>query len=1397
MLTNFSFRPLCAAVLVALGAMFAGNLASGAADPTFVGGLALLDDAKMATDLELSDEVKEKIKALVADRESKAGDLVLSQKELPPEEKAAKVKAFADESEKLGLALLTAEQKTQFGQLRIAREGLASLADPKVAEAVGLSATDKKQVEKLITELNGKIAKGTDRERQTAKGEYERKFSALLTRDQKAKWDALAGKAPPPSAVVKTEGDKDPASETKEPGTEKPSTTKPSTTTKTASKPEAKGPKKDVLLKFQFVHAPYKEVMEWLAKEADLSLNLDVIPPGTFNYSDDKEFTPSGAIDLVNSILQFKGYLLYRHERMLMAINVEDGIDPRLVKLIDESDLSKRGDSEMVAVLIKLSKMAPEEAEIEVKKLLGPFGSVIAFPKGRQLLVTEMAGRVRVIRKMIDAIENPATKGFEIIKLQHLVPTEFLNTARASLGIPEGATGRPDGSLTIAADDFKKRLIVTARADALEELKQLIKVLDDGGGIAGSPQFLVYDLGAIDPVFMQQMLESLLSDIEKKIAVDAKTGQLYLETTPEGHKRVKARLEELQRGGVEVKVFKVKSDPQALMLAINKLFGTGEGSSTRVEADATAMQLMVYGPKSKIEMIRKFLEEKEELPSNEPLGPLVRSSRRTIGLPSSAAQDRILTALDSQFQGKYKLKFNDTRSKTEPVGDQGGNQGYDPRGGGFGPENLPYYPPGGGGYRGAFGPGGFGPGGGGYNGPGAYGPGAPGVGGALIGPQGGPAEQPRTEGAREAAPMNPATTPAARPTTSGFGSPKASGFGRPAASKPSGVPMVPAKPAEAPKTEAPKADVPKAEAPKSDKMARRGLPAPYHFVGFAQEAETKKEPAKKEEAKPEATPAKEPVAEEKPEPAKKEPVKETKPAVEPAKAATPGAAPAKPAAKPAESTDGRDAMVAKYGAGVVAYSEALMTKLDKSEDELLTSEEWKENKWSTPIEDSDTDKNGLITMEELCVRIAATRPELNEKTVPGAPVTITVTDNSIIVYSEDLDALDEIEDMLQELITVETDPVKRRHKIHVQYIKAENAEAMIQAILSGGASSEPAGGGGGGGGMGGMMMDMIMPGGLGGLLGGGTSGGGAASTTGVTIVANPTLNDLWVTCTNRDLDQVHEILESIDRPPTEEFQPNSKPRYIQVKNQNAEDIATKIRSLYASRLEGGATQNRQQQPNPADFINALRGRGGSQNKPTKGEELKMSLTVDERSNQIIVIAPDYLFVEVQQLVKDLDTATSNADEYTAVVRLEGANGALIQQSLKQMFPSVTTGTTRQSTTGQNGLTRNTGTGQDTGGQNQFNPAGMLGIPGGGFPGGFQGGFPGGGGGFPGGGGGFGGRGGGGFGGQGGGGRGGGGFGGGGFGGGGQGGGGFGGGGQGGGGRGGGGFGGGRGGGGFQ
>ncbi|MCE9526628.1 MAG: hypothetical protein K8R36_11305, partial [Planctomycetales bacterium] len=1215
---NSSLRLILAGALLVAGSFLVTGKVAQATDAQFIGMLTLLEDAKVVAELEISEEVAAKLKTLISDREDKAGDLVLSSKELTPEEKTAKLKAFAEESEKLGLALLTEEQRKRLAQLRIVREGFLTLAEPKIAKEVGLSESQSKQIDTLVTELKGKLSKGSERERQVAKGEYERKLAAVLSKDQKAKWDFLAGKGPEPKTVAAAPVEKESNEPAKESDTTKPKeTTKPvasKETTKTKAQPASAEPKKDVKLIFNFRYAPYKDVLEWLAEQADLSLDMETTPPGTFNYSDTRQYTPTEAIDEVNSVLQFKGYMLVRIGRRLMVLDVENGIPDHLFKVVDEKQLDGKGDSELVTVQFQLAKMTPEEASAEIERMKGPFTKIVTFPKAKQILVTETAGRLRLIKKMIDAIEHPpvpASGNLQIVKLEHLHPEEFLRLARPALNIPEGANGRPDNSLILGLDEFGKRLLVTGKQDAVEDLKRVITLLDtdnNEGGIKGQAQLQTYPLGSLasfDPLVLQQILESILVDIaDKKIAIDAKAGIIILQTIPEGHKRVKATLDELQKDGSSTAVINVKGDPQALLLMINKLFGAGEpGSTLKVEADTTAMQILIKGNKAVIEQVRKFLEEKGEIVKPVEYGPTVRTNRRTISIAGNSAQMRVLEAAKASFNGtrsnKVEFKFvdgppasGDNRGGGNPAGD-----GFDPRGfegRGFSER--------------------------GFEGPGRFQRGNPGQ--PLIqGPGNTPGgEQPRTEAPKTEA-------PAATPTTSGFKTPSGSGFAPRVVPKGPMTPMTPMTPPAAKPAEAPKAAPEAAKA--NDKVTRRGSATPYHFVGFGQnelakaeepKAETPKaEPAKKP-AKTE--PAKKPVEEGKKEPTKEEPAKEApaeKVEAEPAKED-----PAKDETKPAKG-DGLDLLMEKYGEAVVAYVVDIMKELDKDNNLSLSKEEAQAHKWKTPIEESDANKDGEISFEEMCARIAASRPDLKtveEKTVPGAPVIITVSSSGITITSQDLDALDEMESIISDLVSVETDPVKRRHKIHLKFIKAENAAALITEILGGGASSEPAGGGGGGGGLMGDVMGMMMGGNpLGGLLGGGGSSS-SGSTSAVSIVADPQRNDIWVSATNRDLDQVREILLTIDQPPGPDQETNPRPRYIQVKNQNAEDIAAKLRQLYANRIEGGGGSAQQRQPNPADLIMAMRGRGGSQNQPKKGEEQKMTIAVDERSNQIIVAAPD-------------------------------------------------------------------------------------------------------------------------------------------------------------------------------
>ena len=49
-------------------------------------------------------------------------------------------------------------------------------------------------------------------------------------------------------------------------------------------------------LRFSFRYAPWIDVLKLFADSADLSLDLNAVPPGTFSYHDKKEYTPTEAL---------------------------------------------------------------------------------------------------------------------------------------------------------------------------------------------------------------------------------------------------------------------------------------------------------------------------------------------------------------------------------------------------------------------------------------------------------------------------------------------------------------------------------------------------------------------------------------------------------------------------------------------------------------------------------------------------------------------------------------------------------------------------------------------------------------------------------------------------------------------------------------------------------------------------------------------------------------------------------------------------------------------------------------------------------------------------------------------------------------------------------------------
>ena len=106
----------------------------------------------MADKLGLSKETRANIASLIEKRLNDPSfvDLAVSAKNLPAEEKTAKLKSFR-EIEKLGLKVLTDEQQKKLQQVRLEKAGLSALADPEIAKQLGLNDDQKAQVAELVS----------------------------------------------------------------------------------------------------------------------------------------------------------------------------------------------------------------------------------------------------------------------------------------------------------------------------------------------------------------------------------------------------------------------------------------------------------------------------------------------------------------------------------------------------------------------------------------------------------------------------------------------------------------------------------------------------------------------------------------------------------------------------------------------------------------------------------------------------------------------------------------------------------------------------------------------------------------------------------------------------------------------------------------------------------------------------------------------------------------------------------------------------------------------------------------------------------------------------------------------------------------------------------------------
>jgi type II secretory pathway component GspD/PulD (secretin) len=300
---------------------------------------------------------------------------------------------------------------------------------------------------------------------------------------------------------------------------------------------------------------------------------------------------------------------------------------------------------------------------------------------------------------------------------------------------------------------------------------------------------------------------------------------------------------------------------------------------------------------------------------------------------------------------------------------------------------------------------------------------------------------------------------------------------------------------------------------------------------------------------------------------------------------------------------------------------------------------------------------------------------------------VRVTPGGIVIQSDDPNALNELQGMMQELVQMDERRGKRTETFSLKYKDAEVAASMLKAMMDGGANVASGGAGG--------LASNLFGGGMAGLVGsllsnGTSSAGGSISGTASGTPANITpdieLNVLYVTALPRDLDNIEQLIKLIDREESAEPPAAMKRRFIPVMHGKAADVAAIVREQFAGQIFGDSTSQRQQRGGGADPAQALimaaltggrggRGPGGGGligrgNQQNLGEKPKMMLSVATESNSLIVTAPDHLFKQVEEFVQMLDIENVVPDATVRVVDLKRTNGDAMFSTLAPMLPNV-------------------------------------------------------------------------------------------------------------------------------
>ncbi len=368
-------------------------------------------------------------------------------------------------------------------------------------------------------------------------------------------------------------------------------------------------------LRFSFRFQKWDDVLDWFARQAGLALVMDQPPPGAFTYSDNRSYSPTEAIDLLNSVLLTKGFSLIQRGRMLILVDLSQDLPLNLIPRVAPEEMSQHGKFEIISVQFPLGRRPADGVEKEIKPLMGKYGSCVALPQTGQLLVTETAGKMQAISILIASIpEPPLPKEAEKPKEKPAPPPPILGVYPVTVIKPATAVETlsilfPNAKFTV--DDKADQVMAYATPNDQAGIKAAVDQMQSNRPADQQPRLEVYPVDTLADA--TQLVEQLkVVAPEAQATFDETLGRLLVFAEPKDQDAVKEVFQKLgtsiESGARQVMVYQPKHfDPTALATLIKQLAPRAD-----VSTDVALRRVVVGATPANQTMIKSLVDQLDQ-----------------------------------------------------------------------------------------------------------------------------------------------------------------------------------------------------------------------------------------------------------------------------------------------------------------------------------------------------------------------------------------------------------------------------------------------------------------------------------------------------------------------------------------------------------------------------------------------------------------------------------------------------------------------------------------------------------------------------------------------------------------------------------------------------------------